>query len=858
MHAPRHWFLLTLLLLFGVATVAEAQYFGKNKVRYGDFDFLVLETPHFDIYYYPAEQEAARQAGVLAERWYETLSRRLGRQLSRRQPLVLYASHTDFAQTNVIPGMLGEGTGGVTEGRRNRIVLPFGLGLAETSHVIGHELVHAFQFDLARDGHAGILSMPLWFIEGMAEYLTLGPDDPPTLMWMRDVAGRDTLPTLEDLQHPKYFPYRYGHGVWRFLVERFGEDVLPRLLKAKPHGLKGRLAAVTGMTIDELSAAWHARLREEFGDSRRPAIEPLLERKGTGARVHAGPALSPDGRQLAFVSEKDQLSIEIFVADVATGRIGRKLVNRAVDPHFDALEFLEASGTWDPAGRRFVFTASRRGAAVLVVVDTATGDTEREVRFDELGRICHPAWSPDGRQLAFVGLSGGWSDLYLYDLESGALQQLTRDAYAELHPAWSPDGRSLAIATDRFSTNLDTLAFGEYRLALMDLATRAVRELPGTAGGRNITPQFGADARELFFVGDPDGRASVYRLRVDTGLVSRVTRPEVPVAGITSLAQAISYAPGPGLLAYSVFRDGGYDIATMKPAAGAAAGSGNAGERGAFLALRDVPAPGEQPARRVDTESATFGSRPYHEGLSLESLGQPYISAGGGAFGNFFRAGMGVGFGDMLGDQQLGVAFQVGRRQHDFSGRALYVNRSSRLNWGISLDYLPALFGRSQRQYEPTSQAVRSVVEYKRQSHLQMSGLAMYPFNRSQRLEFSAGFRNITSSRERESSLTALPSRRQLEHARESLPDAAPVHLFETGAALVYDSAVYGPTGPILGRRSRFQVSPTLGSLQYTKVMADYRQYLMPVRPFTIALRGRYVARLGSGGGDERLLPLVL
>jgi hypothetical protein len=534
-------------------------------------------------------------------------------------------------------------------------VLPFGLGLGETDHVIGHELVHAFQYDLARAGNAGILSMPLWFIEGMAEYLTLGPDHPQTLMWLRDLAARDPLPALQDIEHPRYFPYRYGHGVWRFLVQQFGEDVVPRLLKARGHSLKNRLAAVTGSSMDQLSSMWHDALRQEFGGEERRRIEALLYRARTGARVHAGPALSPDGRQLAFVSEKDQFSIEIFVADVATGRVRRKLVDRSADAHFDALEFLDGAGSWAPDGRRFVFAASRRGAPVLVIVDTETGRTAREIPLKDLGQVWNPAWSPDGRRLAFAALKGGWSDLYLYDLESGSLTQLTRDGYGELQPAWSPDGHAIAFATDRFSTDLDVLRFGTYRLALMDLRTREVRELPGTAGGRNITPQFGADDGELFFVADPDGRASVYRLRLDAALVSRVTGPAVPVSGITPLSQAISYAPRAGLLAYSLFTDGGYDIATTRPApVSASTGAVSA----ALPRLPRVPLPEERAARSAEQQSGSFGSRPYRDNLSLEGLGQPYLSAGGGPFGNFLRAGMGLAFGDMLGDQQLGVAFQ--------------------------------------------------------------------------------------------------------------------------------------------------------------------------------------------------------
>src|SRR5207249_7203460 len=139
----------------------------------------------FDVYYYDEERHAAEEAGRMAERWYERHARVLDHRLSSRQALILYASHPHFEQTNAIEGELGEGTGGVTEILKRRIVLPLAGPLSETDHVLGHELVHAFQFDIT--GHAGPVSegnipgatrLPLWFIEGMAEYLSLGQVDP--------------------------------------------------------------------------------------------------------------------------------------------------------------------------------------------------------------------------------------------------------------------------------------------------------------------------------------------------------------------------------------------------------------------------------------------------------------------------------------------------------------------------------------------------------------------------------------------------------------------------------------------------------------------------------------------------------
>src|SRR6266511_1000572 len=166
---------LLVLCTWAVARRADAQYFGRNQVRYQTFDFRLLKTEHFDLYYYPQEAAAAGLAARMAERWYGRLSRLLGRELSRRQPIILYASHPHFQQTTALFGGVGEGVGGVTEPFKRRVVLPLAGPLAETDHVLGHELVHAFQYDMATrndvEGHPagpGVMALPLWFIEGMA------------------------------------------------------------------------------------------------------------------------------------------------------------------------------------------------------------------------------------------------------------------------------------------------------------------------------------------------------------------------------------------------------------------------------------------------------------------------------------------------------------------------------------------------------------------------------------------------------------------------------------------------------------------------------------------------------------------
>src|SRR6185503_3900519 len=157
---------------------------------------------------------------------------------------------------------LGDGIGGLTDHQAGRVVLPFAAGLAETDHVLGHELVHAFQRDILRRHGSSLAMMPLWFAEGMAEYLSVGRIDANTAMWLRDAVRSDRLPRLEDLNNPRWFPYRYGQALWAHLADRYGESIAARALKLRTRGSAiSRLAAVTGTSADALSAEWRDAMK---------------------------------------------------------------------------------------------------------------------------------------------------------------------------------------------------------------------------------------------------------------------------------------------------------------------------------------------------------------------------------------------------------------------------------------------------------------------------------------------------------------------------------------------------------------------------------------------------------------------
>ncbi|MGO3307666.1 MAG: basic secretory protein-like protein, partial [Sphingobacterium sp.] len=207
--------MLSLILL--LPNLAWAQYFGQNKMRYKKLDFTVKQTPHFDMYSYLKNDSMVTWLAKEAEVWYGLHQQVFQDTFLRKNPLIIYNNHPEFQQTTAIQGEISVGTGGVTEAFKQRVVMPVMQINQQTRHVLGHEMVHAFQYRLLMEGNdttrlESVRNIPLWMVEGMAEYLSVGKKDAFTAMWMRDAYSRRDIPSLKQLteQSHNYFPYRYG------------------------------------------------------------------------------------------------------------------------------------------------------------------------------------------------------------------------------------------------------------------------------------------------------------------------------------------------------------------------------------------------------------------------------------------------------------------------------------------------------------------------------------------------------------------------------------------------------------------------------------------------------------------------
>ncbi len=883
----RAWLLLSFVGL--IASPLQAQYFGRNKVQYQKFDFQVLKTEHFDIYFYPGEHGAATQAARMAERWRTRLGTVFGRELSGRQPLILYASPAEFQQTNAIQGDLGEGTGGVTEALRRRIVLPVGGTLGDLNHVIGHELVHAFQYDITGNGRSATFgalpaatALPLWFIEGMAEYLSLGPIDGPTAMWMRGAVqdtAKDSLPSFRQLEDPRYFPYRYGHALLAFVAGHWGDRAIGELLRqaAQRRSVDQAIRGVLSLTPDQLVSRWHSEIHAAYQPLRGQAQPAdsfgprIVEAKGDG-RYNIAPSLSPDGTRMMFLSDRDLFSIDLFLADAQTGHVVRQITRTAVDPHLQSLEFIQSSGSWSPDGKRFVFSAISGGRPTLVVYDVDSGKRVREIPFKDLGEILNPTWSPDGRRIAFSGVSGGLTDLFTYDLDSGQSQRLTNDDFADLQPAWSPDGRTIAFATDRFTTDLGTLRIGRQALGLIDVATGRISRAPGSGPARQLNPQWSPDGSSLFFLSDPNGVTNIYRVNVATGQLSQVTNLFTGVSGITETSPAFTVAEQTGRVVYSVFRSNGYDLYAIDPAQANAvpqqltAFQAYGSREASFAALPPMGTPDStlldmlhDPRRGLPRDTA-FAVKPYKPSLSLNYVGQPSLAVGASQFGTYIGGGASLYFSDLLGDHNLVTGLNIQGSLKDVNALVGYQNLTHRLNWGVVAQQVPYTTGgfaegTTTINGEP---ALVDQVLLQRQTNRDLYGVFAYPFSTVQRVELQAGFSNISFDSELRTTGFSLVTGDQIVDDKQDLPAGSDLNLGSASAAWVYDNSFMGATGPIFGQRFRVEVSPSIGSLSYVGGLVDYRRYFMPARPFTLAARFLHYGRYGSGGEDQRLQPLFL
>ncbi len=641
-------FRLSVTALIGTLLVlpmpGAAQYFGRNKVQYRSFDFDIIRTDHFDIYYYQQEREAALDAARIAERSYARISRILQLEFRQRKPVVLYASHTDFQQTNISNGLIDESTGAFAEAIKNRMVLPFTGSYADFDHVFTHELVHAFQFDVvfrrdaANEASSQVPRLPLWFMEGMAEYLSIGRIDALTVSWLRDATLHGYLRDIGQMTvRDDYLSYRFGQSLWHYIGSKWGDEVVGILLQRAPRmGLERAFSSTLGLSLAELSQEWTASVRKTYwpqlADRMRPEnfSQKLTQHNQLGDPWYLSPAISPDGRHMVYLSQQDGFFFDLWLADAQTGRPLRRLIKAARSANFESLRFMTSGATFSPDGKYLAFSAQTAGRDALYLYDLQQQRVQRQLKFD-LDGIESPSFSPDGERIVFSGNAGGLSDLYITDLK-GQLTRLTADRHADLLPAWSPDGKTIAFSTDRGpGTDFARLTYGNFRVALYEVSTQVMTILPHQDRGKNLNPVWAPDSKSLVWVNDADGTNNLHLFDVQQRQLYRISDLLSGVIAIKEISPVLSWSRS-GRLLYTSFEKAGYNIYSVTDPRMLARTPSNTSS---VVASALISSDGSGAAPRLIAESAVRSPASGSNGQSAESA----ENKSPGATTSFYRNG---------------------------------------------------------------------------------------------------------------------------------------------------------------------------------------------------------------------------
>lgn len=573
----KHFYIISLFVLilpfFGQA---QGLPFGKNKVQYTNFDWYFIQSDHFDIFFYDDGYELAQFTALAAEDAYESIRQTFRYQLTDRVPIIVYISHNDFQQTNVVAPYMEEGIGGVTELFKNRIVMPFRGDYAEYRHVLHHELVHAVVNDMFYGGSIQSvisnniqLQIPLWFNEGLAEYESVGWET-ETDMFMRDATVNEYLPR-QISQLGGYLAYRGGQSVFHYIAETYGHDRIGDILhrikgtRSVDHGIRASL----GIGLRELSERWFQAQREMYwpdvGIRKRPSdfAQRLTNHREDNSFMNNSPAISPQGDKVAFISDRRDY-YSVYIMSAIDGRILRRVIQGYNTTDFEQLHLLTPALSWSPEGDKLAFAAKSRDRDVIYIVPVERGRRER-IEFD-LDAIYSVKWSPDGKKLAFIGTKKHHINLYLYDLESGEKITLTDDMFTESDPTWAPDNKTLYFISNRGDNlsqrnglsdafNLMDQDFEQIDLYSTNIETKEITRLTDSWDTKR-SPLVTPDGEKLIYISDKNGIYNIYIRNLETG-------DERPLTNSINSILQLSLSNDATKLVFSSQFYGGFDIFVM-------------------------------------------------------------------------------------------------------------------------------------------------------------------------------------------------------------------------------------------------------------------------------------------------------
>lgn len=803
---------LFIIILLAEITPAQFYYFGRNKVQYEDFDWKILRTKHFNIYYYGEMESIAEIGAFYAEEMYDELKVKLNHVVTRKIPLIFYNTSIHFQQTNITPGLVPEGVGGFFEFLKGRVVLPSTGSISDFRHVIRHELVHVFMtnkiYRILSDHRIPPDALPpLWFVEGLAEYLSTDIDAQAEMV-MRDAVINNYFVGLNDIYsiYGSFLMYKEGQSFLEFVDEQYGKEKIPLMIENfwMYKNFNKLLEYLLGKSIEEIDNEWLYWLRKKY----YPLFDEKLPHEiGANKLTQRGFHFSPvhfkqNGKDYVYMSanrdgyssiyrlelDKDFKSVDdpelILRGEKSDELESFHLFQSAIDISDDGL---------------LVFVTKSGATDVIHFYNTNAKTISKSFYRDYLVSIGSPKFSSNNSIITFQAVDQkGFSDIYVYHILTDSLIRLTNDYYDDRDPVFGPGDDEIIFASDRTAGRIEKT----FNLFTVNITTKKVSYL--TYLDANISsPVLSPDKKEIYFTCDLDGVRNIWKMsypenpgRIDT--VSRVTR------FFTSSFDP-SFISNDKLL-FAGFEKFSFQIYSM-----------------------DLKEEAEDSTKIVTMSFEDSGGRWHHNMLSSKSERErleyekeyaldyaaglvstnPVFGTQGGAI---------FSLSDILGDDKYFLllynsanvqsdflkSFNVALERHDLS---------KRVNFGYGV------FHFSGRRYD-----IRESEEYFFERIFGGFFRFNYPLSKFQRIEALASLAN--SDKE---IFAGISQRKAL--------------LLNNSVSFVHDNSLWGPSGPLDGSRFLLLLGYTsdikFSNVNYFSVIADLRQY------FRIGLTTSIAGRLG-------------
>ncbi len=810
--------LFAALLL--VALPAAAQYytpFGKNRIQYRDFDWKIYSSPHFDVYYYTAEEHLLQKLVSMAESAYDELSRTFDYQIQDPTPLIAYATHSAFQQNNIILYGVPEGAQAFATPSRFRMVLPLDMPDDQLLSLIKHELTHIFQYHILFRGRLGSglrASPPQWFMEGMASYF--GDDEGPAdKKYMIDAVVNDNIPSVETLGGG-FFAYRFGHAVFDYIEERWGKDAVLDLIYEYRNTIGSRIGRAIERTfrmdVEDFDAEFRRWARQKYLPELLATGEPgdfgkpFRLNQGAQGGQELSPAASPSGDLVAsLTTDKGEIDISLFDAQK---RRRIKNLTKGLDTQIRSIiaansREVGSDLSFSPDGNYIAAFGRREAGRSLILIDVLRGGLRKIIDMD-IEQQRTPVWTPDGRKVAFSGNLNGQFDIFAIDVDTLEIVNLTSDELYDASPAFSPDGRWLTY----------TSYVGEHAQIFRADMNDLERRFQLTTGEfDNKEPVYSPSGRRIYFTSDRSGVDNIFGLDLDRKEITQYTNA---VTGCDR-PTVLPLPEGGERLVYNGYWKGRFD-----------------------LYMTDVEEPlGEPEAVEIAEEPAVMGELERFEPDIEVAIDDSNIEGYGGF--KFFLDDVinfiGIdseqiligrvilNFSDYLGDRRIFVNVAAVDTFSDFD--FVYVDQRKRRQWSARLfDTRQFAFFRR----------VDNPFDFDREEVYRITGAEysmIWPLSFKNRVALTGGYyiRRFDFSGA----------------ARDTGGNVVPVFLPRSddypmiGANFVADSTIYSNFGPISGHRVRldadFAVDTNESGSLFSTQRLDARQYLPLTRRSNFAFR---------------------